>query len=214
LIGCSSSVDTDLSRVGQDYFPIEVGLYRIYDMQDTMYLLAGPDIRHYQLRERVIDSVIISSSETSYTLERSVRDDEFQRWQVDSIWTARINPFRAVSTENNLSFVKLTFPIENNMEWDGNVLNSRPIENYKFNNSLLDTILFDQTYNQLWTVTQSEKRQDFLGKDIRYEIYSRDIGLLIKSVSTWVFCQSDCSSLDQIVAGRGLSQTLIEYGKE
>ncbi len=215
LAACTSSeVAPDPTRLGHDYFPMKVGSYRIYDMDETNYALIGPEHRVYQLRERVMDSTIVSSDEIRYTLHRETREDSTQAWSLDSVWTARVDIHRAIVTENNVAFVKLVFPIENELEWDGNAYNARSIELYNFLNSPADTTLYDELYSELWTVVQRDDGENFLGRDDRYEIYARNVGLIVKSVHVWEYCQQDCSSENQIVAGRDLTQVLIEYGED
>lgn len=212
LISCSeSTVDADGSRLGWNYYPVELGLYRVYQVEETNYALVGSETSVYQLRESMVDTSNIGS-EIRIVLNRESRLDANDEWQLDSVWTARIDPNRLIVTENNVPFVKLTFPIVNETIWDGNSSNTRNFDDYRTDNTLKDTVLYEQPYSDLWTVVQSDLGEDILGRNDRSEIYAPDVGLLIKNVVIWNYCQMDCSSEKQIVAGRELSQTLIEYG--
>ena len=214
LISCSSSeVETDFSRLGHDYFPMKVGSYRIYDIDETHYFLTGPQQRLYQLRESVVDSTIISDSEVLYTVHRETKESDEENWSLDSVWTASVSTQRAIVTENNIPFIKMVFPIENGLTWDGNSYNARIMDEYVYDNSLSDTSVMENAYSELWTVIQSDEGENFLGRNDRMEIYAREVGLIIKNVHIWNYCQ-DCSSEKQIVAGRDLTQVLIEYGED
>ncbi len=219
LIACNSSLDDDVTRIGQNYYPMELGAYRIYDMQDTTYQLSGPDIKAYFLMEvvadsqRVLDSFGNATDEIKYTLERYSRVNNNERWKLDSIWSSTVTRSRVVQVENGIPLIKLVFPIENNLSWDANGLNGNNQLDYKYSNRLSDTLLFETSiYKDLRTVIQKNQEEDFLGKDYREEVYAPDVGLLIKIESTWTFDQS--SENKKIIDGRGLVQTLIEYGKE
>lgn len=202
--------------LGNDYYPIKLGAYSVYYTQDTTYLLSGPQVDNYYLRELVIDSVMSSDqSEVVYTLERSrkemLSDD---RWLIDSIWTVRVSSSRIVKTENNVPFVKLVFPIEHEKTWDGNSFNTQGTLLYEYSNVLTDTVMFDTlSYSNLWTVVQKNEPEDFLGRDFRKEVYAPQSGMILKVVSDWDYDQSAFPDRN-IINGRGFVQTLIVNGEE
>ncbi|SHK45654.1 hypothetical protein SAMN04488028_10566 [Reichenbachiella agariperforans] len=214
--GCTSELETDFSRLGVQYFPMEVGAYRIYDVHDTNYYLIGPEEENYQLKEEVVDSTIISDTEVRYQLHRSKRADETAVWKLDSVWTTSINTTRVVAVENNVSFVKLVFPIEENLSWDGNSYNNRQSEFYQYGESQIDTVLAEQAFTNVVQVIQSNQGIDpLIGRDDRLEYYAPEVGLIIKYHAKWAYDQEDgIVNTDKIVAGRQLEQTLITYGKK
>ena len=216
MTSCATSeVEPDLTRLGHDYFPMKVGMFRVYDMDETTHRILGPERRRFQMRETVVDSIVLSGSEVRYTLHRETRSDDEGVWSLDSVWTARVSTQRAIVTENNVQFIKMVFPIENELEWDANAYNSRNFEYYRYDNTTRDTTFFENQYDDLWRVYHGPNlEENFLGWNSRSEIYARNVGLIHKSVHIWNYCQQGCSSEKQIVAGRDLTQVLIEYGED
>ncbi len=54
--GCQDDVvQPSLDNVGAAYFPLEVGRFYIYDIEETVYNLSGANTSFYQLRETVFD---------------------------------------------------------------------------------------------------------------------------------------------------------------
>lgn len=214
MMACGESeLETDLDRLGSAYFPMSVGEYRIYEVEETNYYLVGSETASYQLIEEVVDSTIVSSIEVKYKLHRSKRANDTEEWKLDSVWNTSVNATRILAEENNVAFIKLVFPVQNGEEWDANIYNSRSSEYYRYADALLDTTVAEQVYTSCLKVIQSDLGQDLIGRDDRYEVFAEDIGLIIKKSVVWEFCQEDCSSEDQIVAGRELEQILISYGK-
>lgn len=213
--GCKSDVDLDTDRIGLNYFPLEVGLYRVYDVIETNYTVLDVKKEHYQLKESVADSGINASGNLTYMIHRSTRLNDMSSWQLDSVWTAQKNTSTAVLTENNVPFVKLSFPVENLVSWDGNRLNSLENETYFYDTNIPDSTIAEITYQQLVKVVQNELEEDFLGLDHRFETYAADIGMVFKESVVLKYCQSECGEEEKkIDAGRSIVMTISSYGKD
>ncbi|MDN5210644.1 hypothetical protein QQ020_01255 [Fulvivirgaceae bacterium BMA12] len=213
-----SSCDTDTlepnsSRLGFDFFPLEKGLFRTYDVEDIQYSVLSIDTLRYQLREQVVDSFLNQEDDYTYIIHRFSRVNENQSWGLDSVWTARQTPRQAISTENNVSFIKLIFPVNENAAWDGNALNVNQGDEY-----VIQDLFNPKTYKEkeVRTVTVlQEDEEDLLIKDERKEIFAEHIGLAEKTFIKLEFCDdSDCFGQKVIERGRALRLVLIDYGKE
>lgn len=215
LISCSDSeIDLDTDRLGLHYFPLEVGDYRIYDVQETIYSVLGVTTAYYELKESVADSNLNASNNLQYIIHRSTRFDAAESWHLDSIWTAQKTTSLAVLNENNVPFVKLSFPIEHKLEWDGNSLNSLADEIYWYNTQLPDTTILDSLYQDIVQVIQNDSGEDILGLEERSEIFAPNIGMIIKESVILKYCQTECNAEKEIESGRELIMTLKAYGKE
>ncbi|MDN5202386.1 hypothetical protein QQ008_13450 [Fulvivirgaceae bacterium BMA10] len=203
----------DEARVGFSYFPLEVGRYRIYDAREITYSILSFDTTNFQLMEAVVDSFSNQENTITYILNRSIRSDENDPWELDSVWTARRTPQQAIVTENNVPFLKLVFPVKERQPWDGNLLNTReedPYEITALNEAL--TLIEDDPFSVL-TVEQSNE-DDLTKVDRRFETYAQDIGLVIKESTILRFCtESDCLGQNIIEQGRSFRISLLEYGK-
>ena len=215
LIGsCNETKEISQEDLGYDFYPLNVGRYNIYDVEEINYLITGFDTAVYQLREIIIDS-IPSIDQTRYLLRRDIRMDETQTWISDSVWTViSTNRYLAIN-ENNIPFIKLTFPINDSREWDGNSLNSRSNITYYYqplSQSIIDSIEVDDHVR----VVIEDIEENVTGVDLRSEIYARGVGLVEKDYLIQRRCtSSDCGAdLGEVIAGRSVKQTLIEFGYE
>lgn len=221
LLSCESeNIEPSSNRLGITYFPLEVGNFREYIVQDISYTLVNePDTQRYYLREVVADSFPGQDGELIYRLERFSREIPDQNWELDSVWTARANLQRAVVVESNVPLVKLVFPFTNNLEWDGNALNGKPTDIYELQSTselLLEEIEspLDTLLDQSITVVQSDN-SSLVSDSIFMETYVDQVGLFYKkSVATEYCATEDCLGQSIVEFGRDYRQTLITYGKE
>ncbi len=223
LSGCESEyLAPDTGRSGTDFFPLEVGQYRTYTVEKiTFSFLEVPDTSRFFLKEVVADSFLNQTNTPTYRLERFTRTEENQPWQLDSVWTAIKDTRRAVVTENNVPFIKLTFPLRTDLQWDGNVLNTQLEDIYELQptteelhheiESPLDSLLSSSI-----TVIQERSQDTTLAKIDVLETYAENIGLFYKKTVRLQFCNTDTACIGQgiIEAGRKFKQTLIAHGKE
>lgn len=207
-VGCSEgTIETAEQDFGYDYFPLEVGNFREYRVLEVNFLAAGPDTSRYQLREELTDS-IVNGDQVVYTLERSVRPNAQEEWELDSVWTARITTTEAIQVENNIPIVKIAFPVLDGQIWDSNALNPNPDFPYASlfapSDSLDDNALL---------VLIKDIPENIVLKDERSEFYARGIGLVRRDFETLNFCTVDCDNRPEITSGRILDQRLIAHGK-
>lgn len=208
LVACSSDNEVTPVDYGYDYFPLEIGLFKHYDVLEVNYNSEGGDTSRYQLREYIFDT-ITTSSEITYLIERSKRSTVADSWVVDSIWSARSNDDYAVVTENNVTYQKISFPVQDSLIWDGHTFNTLDPRNYSM--TFIDA---DTSQSEYLKVIIRDIPENLVLQDQRFEIYARDIGLIEKDYITLNFCTTGCEFVGQVESGRILSQVLFEYGKE
>src|SRR5579859_4226818 len=88
FIGCSSD---KVTISDQSYFPLRVGNYQIYQVNETDILqltcgTGGQTIKNYQLKTLVIDSAKNTEGDYTYTIHRYTRPDETQPWTDLDTW--------------------------------------------------------------------------------------------------------------------------------
>ena len=219
-VACSNeTINPGGQRVGFDHFPLEIGLFREYEVEEINFLFNGQtDTSNFLLRELIVDSVENVDGTLNYTLHQFSRQDTTQTWSLDSVWTTRRTAIQGIVVENNTPFVKLVFPADENKTWDGNVLNTNDIDEYQMVNVFrefvidsLESISFDNTI----TVVQNDFRDHITMNDVRTEVYAENIGLVYKEIEILLFCADpDCVGLEIIEVGRKLKQKIIDFGKE
>ncbi len=201
-------------RVGFDFFPLEQGLFRIYDVEQIDFTLISSDTNHFQLKEAVVDSFLNVESAYTYILHRLTRDNDSVEWSLDSVWTTRKTSSFAVVVENNVPIIKLVFPIVNDKKWDGNSLNNKTEEPFRITDISVPLVLPDTSFTQTVAVVQSDK-DNLIIQDERREVYVKGIGLAHKDFVVLNFCaRDDCLGQGIIESGQILRFNLIEHGKE
>ena len=230
LFACASDESSSFNPVpdetlGSQYYPLAVGRYAIYDVEDIRYTVRdGIDTNRYQLRERVADSWSGAGGEIIYSLERYTRDSPENDWQLDSVWMARKSERAVVVVENNVAYTKLVFPFRDALEWNGNALNSRPELRYQLTTT--DSTLRDEIgsawSDPMWNVQMEESRtvvqrqlETLVNDSVLTETYAPELGLLYKKTRILHYCaDDDCIGQQQIVSGRSYRQTLLTYGED
>lgn len=217
LAACESSkVEPDPSRLGYDYFPLETGRYAIFDVDETYYALtANPIVRTYQVKDEVGESFTDLTGDEAFKLFRYSRKDELASWQLDSVWIAKRTPNRAIRTENNVPFVKMVFPLEEQLTWNGNALNNKGEDDYRLEAIAKPYQLPSQAFDRTITVVQQADTLSIIGKEKRIEVYAQDVGLIYKELIKLEYCQSsvECRGQEQINFGVVFYHRLNRYGK-
>lgn len=212
LFGCNETLDVVAVESGLEYYPVAVGEFRVYEVEEINYGLTQNDTSNYFIREYITDS-IVGSDQVTYLLTRDRRETMAEPWVIDSVWTFSKNENFLSITENNIPFVKLTFPIKNDAQWNGNLLNTRPSQLYSYQ-SLADPIIDSIDASDHIRVI-IEDIDSFLFPDLKSEVYVKGIGLVEKDYFSQVRCTStgECSQEQvdnaNVLSGRSLNQTLI-----
>lgn len=212
----TKEVPPDPERVGYNFFPLALGLYSIYQVENVEYRNTGEEVTStYALKAAVVDSFTNLSGTTSYIIHYFRRAADTDPWQFTRAWTARKNRTQAVVTEENVPFLKLSFPVKTGQDWDGNVLNSSNPDIYHIDSlsGRYITPAQDTIIGENLTVVQ-EDNQDYISQlDKRFEIYARDIGLIYKEDVQLNYCTDpDCLGQEVVESGWEYRQYLVEYG--
>jgi len=215
FLGCNESRTPDPSELGYDFYPISIGQYRIYDVEEINFQLVDFDTSVFQLRETIFDS-IVSIDQVTYLIRRDVRADASAEWRSDSVWTVSMNSTYLALTENGIPYIKLSFPVSAENQWDGNGLNNRTQMIYRYEtigSSLVDSIPAEDHIR----VIIEDRVDGIVGNDLRSEVYAKGIGLVEKDYFVEQICnsQSSCGNdFGEVIGGRSLKQVLVEVGNE
>jgi hypothetical protein len=164
-----------------EYFPLVVGKSIVYEIDSIVYddFTGTIDTFNYFVKELVESEFIDADEAPSYRLERFIRYDEEQDWSIKNIWKARIQTANALKTEENITYIKLIFPPENNRTWDGNAYNVMSSQNYRYTNIhspyTINNLVLDSTI----TVIQKEL-ETIISEDYQIEVFAKHIGLVYK----------------------------------
>lgn len=214
ILGCEAPESTLRRGAGYDYFPLETGRYIEYEVSEVRYDVTSsvPSRKTYFLREVCGQPFRGTTGIEQFPVERYKKTRPEASWILDSIWTAYRIPDRAVRVENNVAFVKLTFPLTNQSTWNGNLLNSRPEENYQAQFDAAFPARND--FPESLTVVQ-RRDSSLVSLYKRNEVYAPGVGLVYKEDISLEYCQeASCIGSGKIDTEISRIMTISRYGKE
>ena len=204
-------LDPDL---GKTYFFLVQGKYREYNVYEIRY--SGVDISdtsEYQIREEVGEPFSNSRGQVSHLINRYRRENTSESWQLDSVWTARIEDNKAISVENNLPLVKMLFPADTISTWDRNLFNSKEPRVQRFKNFNSQFTVRLNTFLRTAEIEISNEEDGITFRDIRKEVYRDSIGLIYKLYDEVKLCsRQECLGQQLVESGRFYREELIAHG--
>lgn len=224
---CSDNADVVLKK-DADFFPVSVGSFFIYDVEETKYTaITSQEDFIYKLKVTVTDSFVNNSGGITYVLLRSRQDQGKTGFDYLDTWSLRVEASQVVTIEDNVSFVRLAFPLAVGKQWNGNALNTIGGEDTCGDNPTISCDLYQvgsvgtpfdlngEMLTETIEIVQNNNLDVIVKQDVRKEIYARNIGMVYKESTVLEFCTvGDCIGQQQIENGFRLKQTLVEYGKE
>lgn len=223
---CERNAEPDFAQLGWEYYPLNLGDYRIYDVHRINYTFSNPEepeILEYELLEKVADYYLNQTNDTIYVLHRLRRYADTEQWVLDSAYNVQRSTQRLVLGVNNRPQVQLIFPVAEGKRWNSNLLNAAEEVEYKmlnvgkpFNFANSEYFSTDETvYDRSLLVDQKNLEDDVLKiQDIRQEVYAHNIGLVYKLVKQLQYCNaSDCTS-GSVTSGNFLEMKLKESGTD
>jgi hypothetical protein len=231
FLSCGNEIEeVDKSTFGYQYFPLEIGQYKIYAADSITFTSGGAsiDTGQYFIKEEVVEILEDTNGDSLYRIERSLRDNEDAEWQVRDVWVAGKNESIAFRTEENLKFIKLVFPMKLGDSWNGNIFFDPYIEidvkgeqievyknwDYRFLEEIAQVEMEGITFNDVRVIQQADFESS-IELRLSKEYYAEGIGLIYQEMLILdTQCIEDCIGLSwEEKAERGfiLKQNLIEY---
>jgi len=197
ISSCENKIEEyDSDQNGKLYFPLELGHKWSYQLDSIIYTKKGTRLieRSYILNEEVIDVFTDNRGEKSYLIEQNILEND-QPYGTNLLY-GFVDDIKAVRTEGNLKFIKLTFPVSLNNSWDGNAMfdasntivkiGGEPINMYEWWNYRYTEINHIETinginYTDVVTVTQVDSDIP-IEKRYAIEKYSKGTGLIYQKM--------------------------------
>lgn len=197
LCGCITPPQT-----GKEFFYPLLGQAVIYDVQETQYALTSvPTIKNYQLKEVIALFFTDTDGKEALRLERYRRENDSQKWIIDSVFLAKRELDKALKTENNVTFVKLIFPISEGLKWNGNAYNSLGNDIYELKKLNQSFKTNGQNFPKTLTVVQ-QNDSTLVDLKRRLEVYAEGIGVVYQEKINVSYCNSsDCLGKGKIDFG-------------
>ncbi len=227
LVGCSSEEELPTSSTDfhYDYFPLSVGNTRIYQVDSTIFDPQGTGTAvttsSGQLKEIIADTFKDQSGDLAYRVEVYYRRYDTLPWSFfrNKLVVRRTSQLEVL--DNNQRFIKLIFPPEEGITWDGNAfiddqllieIAGEPIQVFKNWSYAVTAITPEETINgkSYSNVLNVQLANDENLIELRRgtEKYAKGIGLVYRSLQILDTQQLEPSLTWDEKAERGFITTL------
>jgi len=220
---------------GYSYYPYDSGTFVIYQIDSIIYDDFNNTVRTSTifLKEQVGEQFIDNLGRTARRVIRSYSnvDSTDQKWETSNVYYIVRNNTVAERVEDNLRYIKMVFPNEDNQKWLGNkyIITPPPyildttnyqVKDWKFTISRRDREYFINStrYDSTLTITQIQD-SSAIYKTLAREIYARNVGMIYRE--NWIVTSQDTLKIrlqypwqDRADKGFIIRQYAIDYGKE
>lgn len=206
LFSCTKQNDDkykgDFSKA---YFPLQFGRYVTYNVDSTLWndFLQVKSIHSYQMRYTVADTFRDNENRLSYRIDVHIRSNDTLPWQVHRVIYVTQTPTTLEYQEDNVRYIKLVYPISNNVQWKGNSLIPSDDQDYQYLNDWTyqytdfgasyndGNVYFDNTVTVL---EDDELHNDpetmpsaYADKTYSKEVYGYDVGMVYREMTHWIY---------------------------
>lgn len=227
LLSCNEQDQPTIYQPGPDYFPLASGRYFIYDVDSTAILFSVETKKTYQVRHLVADSFRNEEGGYTYVILRSQRASQNASWRAMPTWQARLSSREVVVQEQNVPYVKLSFPLSNGLVWNGNALNTlegpdrcesetaRKCDKFTVSEFQSPFTAAGLSFEQTVLVEENNDPDLISIHDVRIARYAKDVGLVYVEKTVLKYCSNTPACLGAQIVDQGLryKMTLREYGK-
>lgn len=204
LASCGEElVEPGDSFTGKSFFPMEVDKFITYQVDSTVYDNFSNTVYESsaQVREWVESEFVDNEGRPAFRIARQTRADENTSWDnaTTKMTYAVVNDQSVERVVDNLRTLPLTFPVEDNKQWQGNAfIDSQEPELQIYNDWLyryfgkgLPQTINGNAFDNTVSILQNDysNLQEYIYSK---EIYAENVGLISKELS---FLTLESSSL-------------------
>lgn len=168
-----------------NYFPTEKGKWVEYTVDSTYHSENDNNnddsvySYHFEIREEIDSSFVDGAGRINQVIKRYRRIDSLNNWSLSNVWTQSLSSSIAYRTEDNITFHKLSFPINSTITWNGNDANTFVEEIYYYDYfhqpATYNSLIFDSTIS----IIQIDEN-NYVEKMYGHEVYATGVGLIFK----------------------------------
>lgn len=181
---CKKDEPVPALNYGYNYFPNNIGHWVVYHCDSLVYDSFRDTVYsyHYYLKEVINSYFTDNSNRQTQLVYRYYRDTPTADWQLKKLWTANLTATDAERVEDNIRYVKLTFPAQATApQWNGNALNTMMPWQYQYTAMDVPLTLNNTPFDSTLTVLQVSN-VNLLQDQLYEEQYARNTGLIYKAI--------------------------------
>lgn len=190
LFSCKKRVVSQ-PDLGYNYAPVTLGKYIIYDVDSVVYDDFNKDTTYYKYRikEKLEESFKDNVGRDAFKLVRYIKfynpdvPYDNQSWTIKDVWTYTRTKTNLEVVEEDVKFIKLAFPIKQNLSWNGNAQNTQGEQNYKYLSINLKDNINGTRFDSVVFVEQlDDKNKNAIQRKYFVEKYAKNIGLVYREI--------------------------------
>jgi len=206
FLSCKKESDNKYgNELTKGYYPLAIGRYVVYDVDSTIWddYKQVKVLHPYQMRYTIADTFRDNTNRLSYRMDVHIRRNDTLPWQTHRVINVTPTATGLEYTEANLRFIKMIFPVANDLQWKGNSLIPAADQDYQyfqdwtysysnqeeaFNNG---KVFFDNTVtvNQVDDKVNDPETMPDSYASLTYgkEVYGYDIGMVYREMTHWIY---------------------------
>ncbi|WP_026464502.1 hypothetical protein [Adhaeribacter aquaticus] len=202
--GCAEEIQFSGVKTDQQYYPVKVGSYWIYDVSETKVSnnVADSSVK-YQVRNLITDTFTNLENELTYQVIQSRRVNASEAWGKDTVVLINKYQNNVRVTKNNKKVIALIFPVKEGKTWNSNAFNSSEEQEFMFEKVNASFKLNNIVYDSTLTVRQAEA--DDIKLEDSYEVYAPRTGLIYKKQQLYEYYNVS-GRFDRNIIVRGLKR--------
>ncbi len=223
VFSCKKDKTTsDTHDVGYGYYQGEVGKYIEYEVDSTVYDDFEHDTDYYRYRlKEVVESIFTDNAgRPTLRLERYIKmynpalSYDSIPWALRDVWAANITNTTVEKTEENVKFLKLSFPVSAGKTWNGNAFNTLGEQTYTYTDVDKPRGYNGFSFDSTLMVTQQDELNLIL-KKYYIEVFAKGVGLVHKqSFDIYSGTVTAVPVTSRIQKGVDYKMTVVKYGTE
>ncbi|MDR6803517.1 hypothetical protein J2Y45_000787 [Dyadobacter sp. BE34] len=213
-IAFSACDDTTDPLDPYDYYPLEIGHYIVYDVNQEVYSAGqtAPVVTKWQEKDEVDRVASDSAGIVTYVIARSTRNSTADYWQKVKEYTIHKYPDKLLTNIDNQPFLSLTFPIDSRTTWNGNSYNNLEKQDCYYEPGFKSVKIGEQSFDNVLTVVERSDTS-IINKYVTIKQYGVGVGLISDDQTAFEFCQNDdCIGSGKVESGNHKTRKIIEFG--
>lgn len=190
--------------IGQEYFPTELGHFVEYQVDSFLFndFTKKVDTFKYEIKDVITDTFSDNENRLSHIVTRYKRYSSSEAWTENLVYYVTKTPYRVEVVEQNLRFIKLVFPVKENVKWYGNSYIPTKLNSelawldqwyYKYDRISLPFTSGILIFNDGLVVNENDYSKgnpelypdEYAAKIFAKEAYAKGVGLVYREIENW-----------------------------
>ncbi|MBL7774148.1 MAG: hypothetical protein JNM95_14890 [Chitinophagaceae bacterium] len=190
--------------IGQEYFPTELGHFVEYQVDSFLFndFTKKVDTFKYEIKDVITDTFTDNENRLSHIVTRYKRYSSSEAWTENLVYYVTKTPYRVEVVEQNLRFIKLVFPVKENVKWYGNSYIPTKLNSelawldqwyYKYDRISLPFTSGILIFNDGLVVNENDYSKgnpelypdEYAAKIFAKEAYAKGVGLVYREIENW-----------------------------